>query len=303
MSSTVKAWLQAARPLAQTNIAVPLVIGEVLAFRTTGEIHLALVVLTHLAGVFHQLFIVFANDVADFAGDRLNTTFTPFSGGSRVLVEGRLGRDQLARAAWLMLGLLAAVSITAAVLFGRWQVPLCWAVGVALLWAYSFDPLRLSYRGLGEITQGLGVGVILPLAGYVSQTGTLVGLPLVVLPVMFLLGFTSNIVTALPDEPADRRCDKQTIPVRWGGDRARRLVLALHGIAIASTPLVTPNAPELAWLVVEVLALGLLAPALVLRRHATPQHRAASVRFVFFNGAVANALMLGWATTWLITST
>jgi 4-hydroxybenzoate polyprenyltransferase len=69
-------------------------------------------VLAQLFGLFDQWFIVWANDLADEATDRANATATPFSGGSRVLVEGRLTRAALTRAA--ALAALGCVGVAAA---------------------------------------------------------------------------------------------------------------------------------------------------------------------------------------------
>ena len=42
-----------------------------------------------------------------------------------------------------------------------------------LLWLYSFKPVRLSYRGGGEILQALGTALVLPLLGFYAQSGSL----------------------------------------------------------------------------------------------------------------------------------
>src|SRR5687767_1715008 len=110
----IHAWVQAARPLAQANIALPLLVGQLLAFAITGVWSWPLFVLVHVAGVLDQLYIVFANDLADEEGDRNNTTFNLFSGGSRVLVDGKLDRRQLGRAAiGAAIALLVVALVTA----------------------------------------------------------------------------------------------------------------------------------------------------------------------------------------------
>jgi 1,4-dihydroxy-2-naphthoate octaprenyltransferase len=290
----VKAWFQAARPLAQVNIALPLLVGQLLAYAATGAWSWALFGLTHVAGVVDQLFIVFANDVADEAGDRDNETFNAFSGGSRVLPEGKLTRAQLARAAIGMAFVLVGLAATTAASFDRPLLLPGWCIGIALLWAYSFPPLRLAYRGSGEVAQGLGLGVVLPLLGFYAQAGTLDTFPWPALAPLFLVGFAGNINTALPDRPADEQCDKQSWPVRFGDARARKHSLQFLAIAVFATPWVVPTDDRWIWAAIEA------TPALVLLLNyrgiggADPKDRVACRRFVFLNGLALNLLLTGW---------
>ncbi|MGF1466171.1 MAG: prenyltransferase [Sandaracinaceae bacterium] len=291
----MRAWLQAARPLAHANIAPALVFGQALAFVQGRGFDLGLAVLIHAFGVLDHLFIVFANDVADREVDALNETATVFSGGSRVLIEGKLSPRALGLAAAVAGAGLFALSAMAAVLFDRlWLVAFA-ACALLLLYVYSFPPLRLSYRGFGEVAQGLGVGVVLPLVGYYGQAGDLTDLPWRTLAPLFLLSFVGNIVTALPDTPSDAAGGKRTWPVQRGQARARRDAVVLVGAALLIAAAVGP-APSPAWL---GAAFGLPTLFLVtslrwLRRGdaGTP----ACARFVFFLGGAIALTPLSWAT-------
>lgn len=289
-----RTWWQAARPLAQVNIALPLAVGEALAWAHTGELSLGLLVLVHLMGVADQLFIVFANDVADEAGDRLNTRPTPFSGGSRVLPEGKLVPAQLRRAATSMVVVLLALAVAAAVAYRRPLVPVGWALGVGMLWAYSYPPLRLSYRGHGELAQGLGVGIVLPALGFYAQTGSLSAFPVLAFAPLFLLGVASNIATGLPDHEADEAVDKQSWSVRYGPARARKHCLQFLAIGVLLTPWVLPGAPHWAWAVVEAGPAVALLVAWRPRPGREPGSDSSPTRFVFLAGLAGNLALLGW---------
>lgn len=291
---SARAWVQAARPLAHANIATPLLVGEALAWAITGQFELWLVVLTHLAGVLDQLFIVFANDVADEAGDRGNDEATPFSGGSRVLVEGKLDAAQLRRASVVAAGALLTLAAVMSFAFDRPLLFPLWVVGVALLWAYSYAPLRLSYRGYGEVAQGLGLGVVLPLIGFYTVAGELQSMRWEALAPLFLLGFAGNINTALPDKRADERCAKHTWPVRFGLARARKHTLQMVAIAVLMTPWVLPRLDSSGWFRVEAVPLLVLAVAIFLWRDAAADDRRSCVRFVFTTGFALNAVMIAW---------
>ncbi|WP_437780677.1 prenyltransferase [Sorangium sp. So ce1097] len=234
----LRAWLRASRLASQPTIALPLLLGQLLGARAAGRpLDLATLAAVHLFGFLDQLFIVHANDVADQETDRRNRTATPFSGGSRVLVDGRLSPRALGAAALVCAAALVAVSAGLAVARSApLLVPLALAA-LLLLWAYSYPPLRLSYRGGGELLQMVGVGAVLPLYGYLAQGGDLERLPVALLACLLPSHLGCAIATALPDEPSDRESAKRTLPVRVGGERAARCVALLNGLSLALAPI------------------------------------------------------------------
>jgi 1,4-dihydroxy-2-naphthoate octaprenyltransferase len=291
---SLRAWVQASRPLAQVNIAVPLLLGELLAYVEGLRLDVGLLVVAHLFGVLDQLFIVWANDVADEADDRANPAPTPFSGGSRVLVEGKLSRRSLARAAAGAAIAMLGVSIFAALALDRPAMPLAWALAVALLWAYSFAPFRLSHGAAGAAAQTFGVMVILPLLGFYLQLGDVRGFPWPALVPCVLLGLASHITTALPDHPADEAVGKRTWPVLLGQRRARVHSLQLAALGALATPFVLPDLPQLGWAAIEAVPVVLLLVNRLGLDRADASDRKACMRFVILNGAAINATMLGW---------
>jgi len=289
------AWVQAARPLAQGNLAPYLLLGQALAWRVTGSFDPWMLAAALLFGVLDQLVIVFANDVADFEGDAQNETFNAFSGGSRVLVDGSLSPRALLRGAWLAAALLAGLCLVLAWRFDRPLMPGFAAIALLLLLAYSFPPFRGAYRGYGEGLQAVGVGLVLPMVGFYLQAGDLSWLPAPALVPTYLLGFAGNIVTALPDTPADRAVGKGTWAVRRGERTARRDALVLTGLAVGAVPFVGPALPG-GWLaVVVLLPAGLLLSALPLIGRADAHDRGACLRFVLFTAGAGGALVLLWA--------
>ncbi len=286
-------WVQAARPLAQANLAAPLLFGQALAYRITGRFDVRVLALVALWGLLDQLFIVFANDYADREHDIGGATKTLFSGGSGVLPEGKLQPTQLRAAAWVAYAALGALSMILAWWRNPWFVELWLAAGL-LLWAYSFPPLRLSYRGGGETLQALGVGGVLPLVGYAAQAGQLRDFPWSVLLPTAALAYAGNVTTALPDLAADVRADKRTWAVRLGAPRAAWSATGLTLVAILLALLTTPPIEPRG-------ALGLTAVAL-LPNLATPRRRDAILRFVFFQGLTTQALLLTWSALLVCTS-
>ena len=275
--TAVRAWLQASRLPSQSYIALPLLLGQLAASRLMGQpLDLGTLVGVQLFGVADQLFIVYANDWADQETDRRNRTATLFSGGSRVLVEGRISPRALGIAALTCAALLLAVSVGLAVARGvPLLVPLALAA-LALLWAYSYPPLRLSYRGGGELLQMVGVSGVLPLYGYLAQGGALERFPWWLVACLLPTHLACAIATALPDEPSDRESRKLTLPARVGGERATWVILALNLLTLALAPrgLEAVGLRADAWLLLPALA----ALGVVLARPAPPGSRRILVR-------------------------
>ncbi len=284
--AVLRAWVQAARPLAHANLAPPLLVGAALAWGTGAPPSWAGLGLAFAFGVLDHLFIVFANDLADEAADRAQARPTLVSGGSRVLVEGRLSRRALARAAAAAAAGLVLLALGLAWTRGLWALPALAALALALLWAYSFPPLRLSYRGGGALAQGLGVGAVLPAVGFALQAGGLAELPWLALVPLVLLGVAGNLETALPDVEADARSGKHTYPARVGPAAARRVAEKLIAVAILLTPWVLPRSSAAVWGAVEGAA---LVPWLVAARRKAPD-----LGQILWASAAAGVAQAGW---------
>ena len=292
--SNARAWWQAARPILQLNIALPLLYGEALAFAVTRHLSLLLLVLAHLFGVLHQLFGVFANDVADYRTDAANTTFNEFSGGSRVIADGKLTPMQLAQAALFM---ALAMGILGALLSLRLHRPLSLVLisfAVALMWAYSFSPFRLSYRGHGEILRGLGMGVVLPLFGWYLQTRDIEAVPWLAFVPSFILGYAGNVTVALPDYPSDLEGEKRSFPVRYGQRAGRIGSMLAIAAAIAGASFVLPRGTSAVLVIVVALPLGVLWLNLRGFADADADNHSACRRFVIINEVAINTTLLVW---------
>ncbi len=155
---------------------------------------------------------------------------SPFSGGKRVLVEGLLTRRQTSAVAWIGYGL----GITAGIAISAYRHPdVAWLglVGVGLAYFYHGNPLRLSYRGLGEIAVALTYGPLIACGTYLVQRREWgdqvwwVSLPLGILIGAFLW------INQFPDYRADRGGGKRTLVVRLGPRAASRVYVAVVAAA------------------------------------------------------------------------
>ena len=199
----------------------------------------------------------YANEYADAETDAI-TDRTPFSGGSGALSETGLPRSVALRAAVGSGAVgLALVGLAASPLGGR---PLPTAAAALLLgivvvgWQYSVGPLRLAWRGLGEVANAALGGVALPLYGFAVVAGEITaGAALATVP-FALVVFANLLETQWPDRRADAAVGKRTLPTRWSPGRLRAAYvgagLAAAGSAVALTGRALP----------VPVAVGTLAP-------------------------------------------
>jgi 1,4-dihydroxy-2-naphthoate octaprenyltransferase len=215
--------------------AVPVLLGIAVA-ASHGAFTWWTALLTLIGGSFAHLAINVTNDIFDTlsGADDANTTPTQFSGGSRVAVYDLVSIRGLAWLAMALFGAATAVGLVLVAVTGH--VALVWigVAGILVGVAYTAPPLKLVYRGLGEIAVAIGFGPIMLLGAYVVQTGRLAWEPLVLSLVPGILIALILFVNEIPDRGSDAETGKRTLPVRFTPDVVRTgyLVFAFAAFAV-----------------------------------------------------------------------
>ena len=228
------AWVAALRLQFYPMTWVAYTVGALAASGGGRPLATAPYLLGYLALFLLEAATVLLNDWFDFDSDRRNRNAGPFSGGSRVLVDGRIDRQEMRKGIGL-----AILAGTAALLALLAVAPAPSTVPIAVLFAvfgvcalgYTVPPLKFSHRGFGELDVVLTHSAGAILAGYLIQGGGwtdsepwLLALPLgvSVLPSILLAG--------CPDREADQAAGKRTLVVILGAGSAVRLAM-LAGVA------------------------------------------------------------------------
>jgi 1,4-dihydroxy-2-naphthoate octaprenyltransferase len=200
----------------------------------------------------------YANEYADYETDAL-TERTPFSGGSGALQQAGAPRSIPLRAG--MMTLLTSALLAAALALTGWLETPALAVltfSVVVGWQYSVGPLKLAWRGFGEVTNAALGGLALPVYGGAVLGGSLSDVALASVP-FFLLVLLNLFATQWPDREADGAVGKDTLAVQWEPTRLQRvygLVAVAAGVSlVALHPSVLPTAVVLASLPVAPLVL------------------------------------------------
>lgn len=225
--------VEAARLPFLTGSLLPVLLVWAWAWDRTGSAQVPLLVLTLLGvGLLHTGANLW-NDYHDASGsDPLNRKVTPFSGGSRVIQDGRMGRGGILFYALCCLSAALACALVL-VLTGRPWAIVIGGVGLALGLLYSAVAKGLMSRGLGEPAIFLAFGPVLTLGaayvftGELSLIGFWWGLPLGFLITAILW------INQFPDLEADAAAGKRNLVVRMGTGQAR---LWYAGMMLAPYP-------------------------------------------------------------------
>jgi 1,4-dihydroxy-2-naphthoate octaprenyltransferase len=217
-------------------------VGAAAAHAATGHFDLPLFLVAQGFVTTLHLATHYCNEFFDLGADRMNATFTRWTGGSRVLVDGQLPPLVALAIALSMIGcFIAGLAYT-------WlaqpelvaNVPArCWVLAlfaVALAWEYSAPPLRLTSRGLGEAVVATMLCVVLPGMGFLLQNGLpQLELGLALVP-LFGTQFARMMVMNMPDARGDEAGGKRTLVVRLGVERAVRVHHAIQLASYGSLP-------------------------------------------------------------------
>lgn len=182
-----------------------------------------------------QLMTHYANEYYDLDADVANLTPTNWSGGSRVLVDGRLS-PKVALYIALFFGAVALLGNIVLSFILSTQILAKTLTALVLSWFYSAPPLQLHSHGLGELSATLTVAALTPITAYYLQTRTVDQLILLAILPLCFLQFAMLISIEFPDEAGDRAVGKNTLVVRFGGKNAVILYSGLIITALLSIP-------------------------------------------------------------------
>jgi 1,4-dihydroxy-2-naphthoate polyprenyltransferase len=198
-------------------------IGALFALLLNAQFVLSKFIWGYLILFMASMAIHYANDYFDFEVDHYGTP-TTFTGGSGILVENPELREISKRLAIFFISLSIIIGAFFTVIF---SFPIYFFLfvlfGNFLVWFYSAPPIKLSYRGLGEISNTIN-GFVMPATGYFVLMGT-IDLPFIIFSIPFLfLQFLFTIGVEIPDLEGDKLGGKITWVVSKGREFGFRLI-------------------------------------------------------------------------------
>jgi len=181
-----------------------------------------LLLLTFLGLALIHMGLNVANDYFDtvLGADPANRRPTPFSGGSRSILYGLISESG-ARALYASLfGSGVAIGLYLALTRGLLPILGLTALGLFLAYFYTAPPIKLAYRGLGELAVGTGFGPVIVMGTYFVQTQRFSLDALVASIPIGLLIMLILYVNEIPDAEFDRIAGKRQLVTRFSREQA-----------------------------------------------------------------------------------
>lgn len=232
MIATIRFWFNNARPISLPQSLLPALTAVALSYGgaefdgIAAAVSVAGVVFLHLA--FNLL-----DDWFDYKAGSAEARQKVSNEGFRgrlvkypYLTSGEATHSQLLRAVAVMLLLAASMGAVIVVLRG-WAV--LWWVSAALLIgvSYSGGPLKLGFRGLGELAIFIMFGPLLMTGVYYAVTGAL-GWSIVLLSIAVGMLVTNIVYShSVLDSIPDKKMGKKTMAHLMGSERGQIVLSAL----------------------------------------------------------------------------
>lgn len=246
-----KGFWQLADPKIWIASTVPMFVAAAYAYGKTGEFDLFWFVVS-VIGIY--LIEIGKNAVNEFVDYKSGVdTFvtpdkrTPFSGGKKTIVEGKLTVEETIIIALVTILVSCAIGL-AIVIFREPRVFIVGLAGVLIAVFYSLPPFKLSYRGFGEIAVGITFGPLIVIGMYLVMTHHVsIDVLLVSLPIGFLI---TNVlwINQYPDYEADLKGHKYNLLVRIGKQKGVIVYAALYVAAYLSLALIALVTKNPIWL-------------------------------------------------------
>ena len=275
-------WLRASRALYTITVLLPCCLGAVMAWQAGAPFQWGLLALILVGMLFANIGTNFTNDYFDYRSgvDQLDEGRV-FKQGSEVLYDDPLAQSgsvdgyalRFFTPRTIIVSALASFAVTAAVglylvLRVDWRILPIGLVGVLMGWFYTAPPVKLGYRGWGDLICFLGSGPLPVVGTYFLFTGRISGAAVLAGVVAGLFVDAILYIGNVPDAEADRIVGKRTLST-WLGRRAVRTLAPLYyGLAYALIGLGVALRLFPVWTLLACASLPIVLRVLVItRRH------------------------------------
>jgi 1,4-dihydroxy-2-naphthoate octaprenyltransferase len=238
--SKVKIWLLQTRAPFLTAGIVPVLVGTSAGVAAAGSFNPLLFALALAAIICLHLGANLANEYFDHlsGNDRLNKNRNPFSGGSGLIQQGLTSPKAVLFAAWLAFALTAMAGMVMLLITKSAFILALGLIGIFGGYFYTANPLKLGYRGAGEIIIAFLFGLLPVYGAYFLQTGAIDIMPLAPAIIVSLLIFLVILINEFPDLEADAAVNKRTLVVLFGPNVAAKIytatLVASYAVAIVA---------------------------------------------------------------------
>lgn len=204
-----------------TSVIAPLTAGTILCVKISGIINIPAFIIVLISGICIHIATNVYNDIYDTlqGNDSVNAERNEFSGGSGVLQSHPELLGSMYNIARIALAAALCFNIALMFFIEKELWPILWilfAVSAFFSKYYTAAPVKLAYRGMGEISVWLAFGPMAVLMAALGQNLPLSNEILILMPVCGLSTLSILLTGQMIDLKADRLAGKHGIASRLG---------------------------------------------------------------------------------------
>jgi len=204
-----------------TSVAAPLIAGTLLCVKITGFMNIPGFIIVLISGILIHIATNVYNDIYDTlqGNDSVNAERNEFSGGSGVLQSHPELMGSMYSIARIALGAALCLNIALMFFIERELWPMLWilfAISVFFSKYYTAAPVKLAYRGMGEISVWLAFGPMAILMAALGQNLPISRELFLLMPVCGLSTLSILLIGQMIDIEADKSAGKHGIASRLG---------------------------------------------------------------------------------------
>lgn len=255
--SPLRLWLVAARPRTLPAAVAPVLVGTALAVNEDDFRPLAFACAL-IGSVFIQIGTNLSNDYSDA---RRGADTEDRLGPVRVTAGGLMPPRTVLIGTYVAFG-IAVLAGAYLIAVAGWELLLVGAASILAGVLYTGGPRPYGYEGLGELFVFLFFGVVAVTGSYFVHTEQLTWEAFALSVPVGLLASAILVVNNVRDIDTDRRAGKNTLAVRLGRPRARRLYAVMVVLALLAPPVIWAAGGLSAWILLADLSAPLAVPLL-----------------------------------------
>ncbi|NJK89221.1 MAG: prenyltransferase [Myxococcales bacterium] len=221
---THERWMYALKPASWPKLGAPFLLGQALGIHASKRFDLEAFGIGAGFTLAYLVTIVLLNDWGDEPVDRIKRARFPSECSPKTIPDGILSSKALLTAGLIAGGIGLLIVLGGSAILRKPYLGLLGAGCLLVFQAYTFAPLRLNYRGGGELLEMLGIGLGLPWLNAYAQSGILFDPIYGFLIGHGMLSLASALASGLADEVSDREGGKVTFTTTLGNPWVRRSV-------------------------------------------------------------------------------
>lgn len=265
---------------------LPYGLGTAIAFHSDGRFDFLLFLLGFTGLVFVLIGVECFNEFFDW---RIGTDRV-----FKIDPKPATNRTFFCGCAAFSLALIVALFLTAKL---GYTVIILAGIGFLAALFYLAPPIKLAYRGFGEITIAICYGPLMSLGGYYVQTRRVDSEPVFASVIPALLLFAIAVLNEVPDYFQDRLVGKRNICVRFGQKNVARLygALLVTVYVFLLVGLFSDRFPVLAWAVLACAPFSLMSYTIAWKYYDNPHKFVSAIRSLIISYiAVLTILIVGY---------